>query len=878
MDNIGWFGIDKTIFGMGVVESRNDPSKMGRVKVRWLGYHSEDKLKIARDDLPWCQCMMPVGGHSMSGVGESNPGIENGTWVIGFARDTDLLQEWIVLGTLPGKNVLPSQGEDEILKGDGIKGSWGKSRDKNKIGFFDPTFQSGSIAQNQYLNELPFPPSRNTFQSNASGTITPKADYITAHGNWGDGVLDRMKMYGDEILYGEPASYEKARYAKLAVPKGSAKTFSQITHTDALYETYGTTRRLVGPPTDSARFWTETGLSDSMQSVNLGHVISTGYYDGEDITYPIISEVGTKHRTPYPRLEYCQKKSIEDLYGPSMKARIKSLYDDGVVGNKVGGKRKFSDVKATERVAIPIDDVNRLAKGGLKITSISGTTPITVTTQAGSSYEPFTTGDVITISGVKGMQELNGRRFRAGSVSGNPQKGFNFTLQSADGSCIGGPGSFGGAKNLVTYSSNVKVNPMATSGQWDYPIGVPGFSEYLGSGVVLLDAHISLQVRAETREKWINMGHGMFVPEGKDAFAGGEKTKETMTHYWSEPTSANAAQYPFNHVYESESGHIMEYDDTPGAERIHQMHRSGTYYEIDDSGNKTTKVTGDNHNLTVHDDYLYVKGKILWTGDDEIMIRANDQVTLGAKWNIRLVSDHNIDIHAKGDLNLRGHNVNIEALENSVNINAGRVKVLAQGYTSNTESDTGYKSFGGEAEPFGGLIHLESQAQGSSSGRITLKVPDGDPFEDMAFGSDFASNQQLPGGAIVHEGGASVDITDSPKMRNTLQARVHYSIYSGNAWASKTAGTAAIGASNAGDATKEDMGIGTWGDLNEDTHVINQNMTGTSLATDYVATRSSGMFLASLDKPQTNPFAGSTAPALNKNAEKIRNLHNEEVK
>ena len=57
--------------------------------------------------------------------------------------------------------------------------------------------------------------------------------------------------------------------------------------------------------------------------------------------------------------------------------RIKSLYDDGVVGNKIGGKRKFSDVKATERVAIPIDDVNRLAKGGLKITSITSTTPIT---------------------------------------------------------------------------------------------------------------------------------------------------------------------------------------------------------------------------------------------------------------------------------------------------------------------------------------------------------------------------------------------------------------------------------------------------------------------------------------------------------------------
>jgi hypothetical protein len=167
MDNIGWFGIDKTIFGMGVVESRNDPSKMGRVKVRVLGFHTEDKLKIPTDDLPWSQVMLPVGAHTMSGVGDSHPGIEVGTWVICISRDTDLLQEWIVLGTLSGRNVLPSQGEDEILKGDGIKGSWGKSRDKDKIGFFDPTRSSSSInAQKQYLNELPFPPSRNTFQSN----------------------------------------------------------------------------------------------------------------------------------------------------------------------------------------------------------------------------------------------------------------------------------------------------------------------------------------------------------------------------------------------------------------------------------------------------------------------------------------------------------------------------------------------------------------------------------------------------------------------------------------------------------------------------------------------------------------------------------------
>jgi hypothetical protein len=299
----------------------------------------------------------------------------------------------------------------------------------------------------------------------------------------------------------------------------------------------------------------------------------------------------------------------------------------------------------------------------------------------------------------------------------------------------------------------------------------------------------------------------------------------------------------------------MEYDDTPGAERINQMHRSGTYYEIDDSGNKTTKVTGDNHNLTIHDDYLYVKGKIFWTGDDEFMIRANDQMTIGAKWNIRLVSDHNIDIHAKGDLNLRGHNVNIEALENSVNINGAQVKVLAKGYLADTEEGSGYLGKGGEDEPFGGLIHLESQAMEDSSGRIVLKVPEGSPFADMSFGGEFAANQQLPGGAIVQEGGASVDITDTPLVRNTIQARVNFAFKAADA----------VTALDAGWYDNVEGDIGVWGSLEEESVGSSEGMTGGSVE------------MTKLGKPQTNPFAGSTAPALNENAEKIRNLHNEEV-
>ena len=51
------------------------------------------------------------------------------------------------------------------------------------------------------------------------------------------------------------------------------------------------------------------------------------------------------------------------------------------------------------------------------------------------------------------------------------------------------------------------------------------------------------------------------------------------------------ANYPLNKVYETETGHFKEYDDTDGAERIKESHKLGTYYEIDKDGNMTIDTT-----------------------------------------------------------------------------------------------------------------------------------------------------------------------------------------------------------------------------------------------------------------------------------------------
>ena len=82
------------------------------------------------------------------------------------------------------------------------------------------------------------------------------------------------------------------------------------------------------------------------------------------------------------------------------------------------------------------------------------------------------------------------------------------------------------------------------------------------------------------------------------------------TTTWAEPTSANAATYPNNHVMETESGHVKEYDDTPDAERIHEYHMAGTFYEIDKDGSKVTRIVKDNYEVIAGSEYVNVKGTV----------------------------------------------------------------------------------------------------------------------------------------------------------------------------------------------------------------------------------------------------------------------------
>ena len=92
------------------------------------------------------------------------------------------------------------------------------------------------------------------------------------------------------------------------------------------------------------------------------------------------------------------------------------------------------------------------------------------------------------------------------------------------------------------------------------------------------------------------------------------------------PSTQEKSAYPFNHVFETESGHYVEFDDTEGNERIHLYHKMGTFIEIDNTGNIVIKTVGNVTNITAGNMDTYVKG--------------NYSVSVGG----------NIDVYATGNL------------------------------------------------------------------------------------------------------------------------------------------------------------------------------------------------------------------------------------
>lgn len=138
---------------------------------------------------------------------------------------------------------------------------------------------------------------------------------------------------------------------------------------------------------------------------------------------------------------------------------------------------------------------------------------------------------------------------------------------------------------------------------------------------------------------------------------GVDTARTAFSGQWTEPATRYAAEYPFNHVTESESGHVFEVDDTSGAERLSSWHKAGTFEEIDPDGTKVIKVVRDRYEIVARDDRVLIKGNCFITveGNSSLYIQGNAEIEVDGNVREHVHGNYRLDIDGNYDVTVGGH-------------------------------------------------------------------------------------------------------------------------------------------------------------------------------------------------------------------------------
>lgn len=146
---------------------------------------------------------------------------------------------------------------------------------------------------------------------------------------------------------------------------------------------------------------------------------------------------------------------------------------------------------------------------------------------------------------------------------------------------------------------------------------------------------------------------------------------------WEQPESPYMAEYPYNKVTETEAGHIIEVDDTPGSERIHVYHKSGTFIEIDANGSIIKRAVGSSYEIIDKNGKISIAGQAdvsisgacnIFVGNDAT-IEVEGNTILHCHNDVTAMAGGKMNLSANEELNITAGNINIQAY-NSMNVNS----------------------------------------------------------------------------------------------------------------------------------------------------------------------------------------------------------------
>ena len=235
--------------------------------------------------------------------------------------------------------------------------------------------------------------------------------------------------------------------------------------------------------------------------------------------------------------------------------------------------------------------------------------------------------------------------------------------------------------------------------------------------------------------------------------------REDVDDLTGEPKTQYYAQYPYNHVKETESGHIQEFDDTPGRERIHEFHRTGTFYEVHPDGSKVTKIVGSDYEIVHKNKSIRVRGdcKVFVDGDASLYVRGemNAQIDESLKFNV----GKNIDFHAGQNIRMFANQsmemtsqttTAINSVGNMLLQSSANYSLVAGGdFSTSIKGDAAFAGDGKGDFKFGGTYGL------ASTGAMVV---------------DTAGTLNIGSGGAMNIDGATVDLNTNGRSAVTIDA------------------------------------------------------------------------------------------------------------
>lgn len=569
---------------MGVVENRLDPMKLGRCQVRVMGLHTADKIILPTDMLPWAIPMQSINSAAMNGIGQSPVGLVPGTWVLVIFQDEDCQQPIMIgsIGGIPDTNTITSTGDDDVVV---IRDPLTGDASEQ----ISTTNVRGDSIKTIGDVKVEPPKPKEYAGGGAPNTDLPKASpppsYTTNRGLRSNGIQAII------IACKEQGFNDKNAIAAILgivggecewIPKSEGYKFKDPARMVKIF----------------SAFKGDIALA-SQYAVGGVHSNPDDFFE---MVYGYTSKKGKElgNKSPGDGKKYSGKGFVQ-MTGLTNYKKMAELAKVDIVNNP---EILNTDQVVSAKVAVAF------IKRGLQGKNIPQNDP----------------GFFLAAAKV-----INGEHLIT-----EKRKLYEYFL-----------GQDTGANEKCAAPEDIKQldTPAASTGATALPGGdrthniVLGFSD--PQGKYPLRSHLH---EPDTNRLARGIDRGTIATKKT-----GQRTTAIPRPFegsFDQPATPYSAAYPYNKVFESESGHVMEFDDTPKYERVMIAHRTGTFTEIDANGTQVNKIVGDNFIIMERNGCVFVRGECNITTDGNINILCNSTA------NIEIMGNANVDVRSDANISV----------------------------------------------------------------------------------------------------------------------------------------------------------------------------------------------------------------------------------